>query len=157
MHLTTIYPHVAFTKSIFILRASLQLTFALTAPWALSRCVSLYLRAAFIKSMSWDMAVCLSTTFIHITSVTCLSWVYPRTTFHTKHLHAAPKKDSIFYFRTAYTKIAMTMHLTTKSLYRYKASVIAFAVNSNAMVNSRQTCDAGDVKISCRKKHCHTS
>ena len=30
----------------------------------------------------------------------------------------------------------------------------AFAVKSNAKVNSRQTCDGGDVKLSCREKHC---
>ena len=33
----------------------------------------------------------------------------------------------------------------------------AFAVKNNAKVNSRQTCDGGDVRVSCREKHCHFS
>ena len=33
----------------------------------------------------------------------------------------------------------------------------AFAVKSNAKVNSTQTCDGGDAKVSCREKHCHFS
>ena len=32
----------------------------------------------------------------------------------------------------------------------------AFAVKGNAKVNSRQTC-GGDVKLSCRERHCHFS
>ena len=32
-----------------------------------------------------------------------------------------------------------------------------FAVKSNAKVNSRQTYGEGDVKVSCRKIHCHNS
>ena len=38
---------------------------------------------------SRDMAVILSTTYLHIT-FTSLSWVYLRIAFHSKHLHAAP-------------------------------------------------------------------
>ena len=33
----------------------------------------------------------------------------------------------------------------------------AFAVKSIVRVNSRQTCEGGDVKVSCRETHCHIS
>ena len=35
--------------------------------------------------------------------------------------------------------------------------VKAYALKGIAMVSSRQTCDGGDVRVSCREKHCHIS
>ena len=38
-----------------------------------------------------------------------------------------------------------------------RRSVTVFAMKCNAKVISRKTCHGGDVKVSCREKHCQIS